>query len=156
MAVPFFNRSALCTLPEVCLRGKPQGTEAELRHNFLTMANPLHSAFACIHLSAKDVRFCFATSRKMEDVMNTGLNFRGHSLTLGPIHTKKLVTIRGLAYGTPQEYVCKALAPYGEVATIRPEIIDLVVTGTLRPCGPPERYPVAVEDLRPQLYHMVP
>ena len=132
MAVPFSNRSALCTIPELCLRGKPRITEAELRRSFLTVANPLKSVFACIQLlSANEVRFCFTSPRKMEDVINTGLSFRGHPLTLGPIHSKKWVTIRRLAYGTPSEFVRKALAPYGEVATIRPEIVDSVATGTL-------------------------
>ena len=132
MAVPYSNRSALCTLPELCLRGKPQVTEAELRRSFLTVANPLSSVFACIQLlSANEIRLCFTSTRQMEDVMNTGLVFRGHPLTLGPIHTKKWVTIRRLAYGTPHEFVSKALAPYGEVSTIRPEVIDRVATGTL-------------------------
>ena len=132
MAVPFSNRSALCSLPELCLRGKPPVTEAELRRSFLTVANPLHTAFACIQLlSPNEVRFCFTSTRQLEDVMNTGLTFRGHPLTLGPIHTKKWVTIRRLAYATPQEFVRRALAPYGEVDSIRPEIIDKVATGTL-------------------------
>ena len=132
MAVPYSNRSALCTIPELCIRGKPQVTEAELRKSFLSVANPLKSMFACIQLlSANQVRFCFTSSRKMEDVMNTGLVFRGHPLTLGPIHSKKWVTVRRLAYGTPHEFVRTALAPYGTVATIRPEIVDQVATGTL-------------------------
>ena len=132
MAVPYSNRSALCTIPELCLRGKPHVTEAELRRSFQAVANPLKSAFACIQLlSANEIRFCFTSPRKMEDVINTGLSFRGHPLTLGPIHSKKWVTIRRLAYGTPVEFVRKALAPYGETSTVRPEIIDSVATGTL-------------------------
>ena len=132
MAVPFSNWSALCTLPELCLRSKPPFTEAELRRSFLTVANPLHTAFACIQLlSANEVRFCCTSTRKLEDVMNTGLNFRGHPLTVGPIHTKKWVTIWRVAYATPHNFVRQALAPYDEVDSIRPEIIDKVATGTL-------------------------
>lgn len=132
MAVPFSDRSALCTLPELCLRGKTRVTEAELQKNFLSVANPLHSAFSCIQLlSSSEVRFCFTSPRKMEDVINTGLTFRDHPLTLHPIHTKKWVTIRRLAYGTPVEFVNKVLSPYGDVGTIKPEIIDRIATGTL-------------------------
>lgn len=106
MAVPFSNWSALCTLPELCLRGKPHVTEAELQCSFLSVGNPLHSVLACIQLlSANEVRFCFTSTRKMEDVINTGLIFRGHPLTVGPIHTKKCVTIRRLAYRMPQKFV---------------------------------------------------
>ena len=132
MALPFSNRSALCSLPELCLRGKPHVTEAELRKCFLSVANPLHSAFACIQLlSASEVRFCFTTSRKMEDVMNMGITFRGHPLTLNTVRNKKWVTIRRLAYGIPHEFIHKAFQPFGKIHEIKSEIIDLVATGTL-------------------------
>ena len=67
----------------------------------------------------------------MEDVKNTGLSFRGHPLEIRPINLKKWVTIRRLPYGTPHEFVQKALSPYGTVVRTRSEVIDLVATGTI-------------------------
>ena len=132
MAIPYSNRVAIASFPELALQSKPRVTPTEVWADFSNQAAPLLNFFECIQLiSASKLRILFPTAALMEDCLSEGLTFRSHPLTLTPISSKKWVSVQCLPYGIPLEEVKRVLNPFGKIFHAKHEYMEGVTTGTI-------------------------
>ena len=133
MAIPFANRKAWAELPEIALRDKPTFTLAEIHGEFNKVLHvSLESVFECIQVVSR-TKLCltFKDKNALEETANIGLEFRGHPITLTPLHTKTWVSVSRVQFGVPWDSVKAALAPYGHIDRARYESLNNICTGTI-------------------------
>lgn len=131
MAVPYANRTAIATIPELALKDRAKLTLEEVHKEFATIViTPLKETFACIQrISRNQLRLTFRDEAIMENVMFVGLTVRKHLLSVKQIHSRKWVTITRLPYGTPREAVEAAVRPYGPIAQVRMDEVGGISNG---------------------------
>ena len=133
MAIPFANRKAWADLPAIALREKPTFTLAEIHGEFSKVLHvSLETVFECIQVVSR-TKLCltFKDKSNLEETTNIGLEFRGHPVTLTPLHSKTWVSVSRVQFGVPWDSVKAALAPYGLIDRARRETLNNVCTGTI-------------------------
>ena len=133
MAIPFANRKAWADLPDLSLRDKPSFTMAEIHEEFSkVLRTPLSNVFECIQvISRSKLCLTFTDKPRMEETMNLGLEFRGHLVSLTPLHSKTWITVSRVQFGVPWETVRAALLPYGSIDRVRRESFNNISTGSI-------------------------
>ena len=133
MAIPFANRKAWADLPDLSLREKPSFTMTEIHDEFSkVLRTPLSNVFECIQvISRSKLCLTFVDKPRMEETMNLGLEFRGHLVSLTPLHSKTWITVSRVQFGVPWEAVKAALIPYGSIDRSRRESLNNVSTGSI-------------------------
>lgn len=132
MAIPYANRKAWADIPDLALREKPHFTLAEIHGEFATtLKTPLNNVFDCIQVISRN-KLCltFCDKNRMEEIVHTGLVFRGHLLTLTSLHTKKWVSVSRVQYGVPADSVQLALSRFGHITQVKLEVLNGISTGT--------------------------
>ena len=133
MAIPFANRKAWAELPEIALRDKPSFSLAEIHGEFNKVLHvSLESVFECIQVVSRN-KLCltFKDKNSLEETAGVGLEFRGHPISLTPLHSKTWVSVSRVQFGVPWDSVKAALAPYGPIDRARQESLNNVCTGTI-------------------------
>ena len=126
MANPYANRKAWAELPELALRDNNRYKLEEIHEEFAkTLRTSLENVFLI-----RELCLTFKDKARLEETVHTGLEFRGHPITLAPLHTKTWVSISRVQYGVPWESVKTALLPYGTIDRARPETLNNISTGT--------------------------
>ena len=123
MAVPFSNRTAEITIPELALKDLPRLSSncKEILEDFSSQLPNLKDYVECLlWLSNDKVRVTCRSEMKLEEFLHLGLRFRSQPLNIvpqqtaaGPIRTR--VTVLRLAYGIPNAQLEQALSPFGEI-----------------------------------------
>ena len=96
MAIPFANRKAWADLPYIALRNKPTFTFAENHGDFSKVLRvSLESVFECMQVVSRTKLWtAFKDKNSLEETASVGLEFRGHPITLTPLHSKTWVSRR--------------------------------------------------------------
>ena len=132
MAIPYANRKAWAELPELALRDNNKFKLEEIHEEFAkNLHTSLDNIFECIQvISGTKLCLTFRDKAQLEETIHTGLEFRGHPITLAPLHTKTWVSVSRVQYGVPWDSVKTALLPYGTIDRARPETLNNISTGT--------------------------
>lgn len=131
MAIPYANRTAMATIPELALKDQPKLTMEEVHVEFSTVVlTPLKETFACIQrVSRNQLRLTFQDATLMENTIFVGLTVRSHLLSIKPIHSRKWVSVTRLPYGIPKEAVEAALRPFGPINKVRQDTVNGISNG---------------------------
>ena len=133
MAIPFANRKAWAELPDMALRDKPTFSSAEIHGEFSKVLHvSLESIFECIQVVSRN-KLCLTLKDKnsLEETASVGLEFRGHPISLTPLHSKTWVSVSRVQFGVPWDSVKAALTPYGSIDRARQGSLNNVCTGTI-------------------------
>ena len=133
MAIPFANRKAWADLPAIALHEKPTFILAEIHSEFNKVLHvSLESVFECIQVVSQ-TKLCltFKDKSNLEETTNIGLEFRGHPITLTPLHSKTWVNVSCVQFGVPWDSFKAALTPYGIIDRARRETLNNVCTRTI-------------------------
>ena len=131
MVVPFANRAAVAVLPGLALLSKKPATVKEVIEDFSKQVPSPHKArLECIQLvKGKTIKVHFPSANIMEDILHSGLTFRGHPLEFKDPSQHRWVTLLDLPYGIPPASISSSLVKYGKIKEIKSESHLGVYTG---------------------------
>ena len=131
MVVPFANRAAIAVLPGLALLSKKPATVKEVIEDFSKQVPSPHKAsLECIQLvKGKTIKVHFPSANIMEDILHSGLTFRGHPLEFKDPSQHRWVTLLDLPYGIPPASISSSLVNYGKIKEIKSESHLGVYTG---------------------------
>ena len=131
MVVPFANRAAVAVLPSLALLSKKPVTVKEVIEDFSKQVpSPHKTSLECIQLvKGKTIRVHFPSANIMEDILHSGLTFRGHPLEFKDPSQYRWVTLLDLPYGIPPASISSSLIKYGKIKEIKSESHLGVYTG---------------------------
>ena len=129
MVVPYANRTAVASLPDLALASKP-ATVKEVIEDFSKQC-PHESVLESVQLiKGRTLRVIFPSFEVLEDIVTGGLAFRGHQIQFKTPSVYKWVTLLDLPHGIPVSEIKTALSKFGQVAHVRAEIYMGLYTGT--------------------------
>ena len=101
------NRKAWADLPYIALRNKPTFTFAENHGDFSKVLRvSLESVFECMQVVSRTKLWtAFKDKNSLEETASVGLEFRGHPITLTPLHSKTWVSVSRVQFGVPWDSV---------------------------------------------------
>lgn len=124
-AIPFAAKALVGTVPELALVSSKPVTLQELVEDFCLQLDNAPALIANVMQSGSATMVIHCTSeRNANVVLNSGLCFRGHPLTLKPAPSTTWVKLTRVVYGTTENAIKSRLTEYGTVQKIRREVVN--------------------------------